>query len=143
MKKFNQSPKIWSSIYSESPNSYSDRKGFKIYDRNKKEWTKVVGIDDYNKDIGELRERINMFIDMFYVDNYFKDCPCCNGDDTILKTESKSFKKPCRKFVGGMFDRKIIYHTVEYTDKDSYKNHLPKIKEWEKEVKEKENEKQN
>ena len=76
-------------------------------------------------------------INRYFVDNYFIDCPCCKGEEKILKTDAKSFKRleDYTSFgwgYSGNYD--VRQHRVAYyTTKEGYKNHLTIIKEWERE----------
>lgn len=89
--------------------------------------------------------------------NFFKDCPCCKGDEIIEKDKGKSFKV-LKSYLrdgnrGGTFvlGHEVIEHisdklsteeesdkcyNVHYTTEESYETHENKIKEWEKEVEE-------
>lgn len=85
--------------------------------------------------IESLEKKVNELTNLLLVDNYFKDCPCCSGDDKLLKLDAESFEiKECR-----LVDIRLPSQTwivTHYTTEESYKTHLPKIKEWGKEVKE-------
>ncbi len=59
------------------------------------------------------------------VENYFKDCPCCNEGEWVNSAAAVSFRK-----VGA-----YGVHT-HYCTKEAYELHKPRINEWEKEVKE-------
>lgn len=92
----------------------------------------VVSMTQYLHDIRELQKTVNDLIDLFYVDNYFKVCKCnecLNNPDMVLRSDAKSFIKYNRHT--HLFQSQKKY----YTTKEQYKYHLPKIKEWEKEIK--------
>jgi hypothetical protein len=83
---------------------------------------------DYTlKDHPSVISRLETLERRILVENYFIDCPCCNGSKKILRSDSISFKKPFYKYGS---KKVVTYHTT----KEQYEAHKPKIKEWEKEI---------
>lgn len=95
-------------------------------------------------ELGDMKDRIRKLekkIDRLYVDNYFSDCPCCEGKDEILKSEAKKFEKIIEvpkynlsaTILGEMeTEKKLVEH---YTTEEQYEVHKGRIEEWEKDVK--------
>ncbi len=81
-----------------------------------------------------LEFKVNKLYDLHFVDNYFKDCPCCRGDKELLRSDAKSFDKYEWRIYGAWSP--FTGFQTYYTTEESYKAHLPKIREWEKEFKE-------
>ena len=59
------------------------------------------------------------YLESNFVENYFYDCPCCDGNRLIIKDIAVSF-------------RRRDHSGILYTTKESYEVHKVKIEEWEK-----------
>lgn len=84
----------------------------------------------------ERFEKIENRLSKLFVPDYFKDCPCCQGQGEILKSEAVSFKK-FRPSIGNVYrgfytDGGMV---TFYTTKKSYDIHKKVIDEWAKEIK--------
>jgi len=88
----------------------------------------------FRKDIEAIIYKLQVRIDELerlvgplYVEDFFKNCPCCGNRKLILKSEAIKFEKL-------NYWHSDTFLTLHYTTKKGYANHLPAIKEWVKEV---------
>jgi len=86
-----------------------------------------------------IPDRLRKLEELLLVDNYFYGCPCCTGDQKILKSGAKSFIKPFALCDGGNTVYLSSTCREYYTTPDSYEKHLAAITQWKKEVKNHEN----
>jgi hypothetical protein len=103
-----------------------------MQDKELREYIGVCGDDElYGSGDGEIQRlwnEINKLKSAAFVVDYFSNCPCCGGDDLILKSESCEFKKVEFSEFGN-------FVSTKHTTKKGAENHSLAIKKWEEEVK--------
>jgi len=83
--------------------------------------------DDELHSYKTINERLKMLEGaILVVDDYFYKCPCCGGNEKILKSEAVAFKK----YYPGGYDMVVGHSDTRYTTKKGAKNHESIIREW-------------